>query len=63
LQASAELRQQMQADASGDHLDAAICMLQTGWALLQHLQGDALYGLPAQTDPLEGWIVTAPLSR
>lgn len=63
LQASAELQQQMLADGSGDHLDAAICMLQAGWALLQHLQGDALYGLPAQTDPLEGWIVTAPLSR
>ena len=63
LQASAELQQQMLADASGDHLDAVICMLQAGWALLQHLQGDALYGMPPHTDALEGWIVTAPLSR
>ncbi|MNT84540.1 hypothetical protein D3C72_2245640 [compost metagenome] len=50
-------------DASGDHLDAAICMLQAAWGLSRHLQGDALYGLPTGMDPLEGWIVTAPLSR
>ncbi|MGE8495458.1 DUF429 domain-containing protein [Comamonas sp.] len=53
----------MRDDASGDHLDAAICMLQAAWGLRCHLQGDALYGLPPGTDPLEGWIVTAPLSR
>ena len=56
-------RQTMAADASGDHLDAAICMLQAAWGLSRHLQGDAHYGLPTGTDPLEGWIVTAPLSR
>lgn len=56
-------RQTMAADASGDHLDAAICMLQAAWALAQHAAGHAQYGLPPGMDPLEGWIVTAPLSR
>ncbi|QMV75121.1 DUF429 domain-containing protein [Comamonas piscis] len=63
LLAEAPQLQTMAADASGDHLDAAICMLQAGWALAQHAAGDALYGLPPGIDPLEGWIVTAPLSR
>nr|WP_312988842.1 DUF429 domain-containing protein [Comamonas koreensis] len=63
LLADAAQLQTMAADASGDHLDAAICMLQAGWALAQHVAGHALYGLPPGIDPLEGWIVTAPLSR
>ena len=46
------------ADASGDSLDAVLCMVQAGWALQQHLAGHACYGLPP-FDPLEGWIVTA----
>ena len=45
-------------DASGDSLDAVLCMVQAAWAQAQHEKGDALYGLPA-CDPLEGWIVTA----
>ena len=45
-------------DASGDSLDAVLCMLQAAWALQQHEKGAENYGLPAQTDPLEGWIVT-----
>ena len=56
-------RQTMAADASGDHLDAAICMLQAAWALAQHVAGHARYGLQHGMDPLEGWIVNAPLSR
>ncbi len=63
LLADAAQLQTMAAEASGDHLDAAICMLQAGWALAQHAAGHALYGLPPGIDPLEGWIVTAPLSR
>ncbi|MGE8320129.1 MAG: DUF429 domain-containing protein [Comamonas sp.] len=47
-------------DASGDHLDAVLCMLQAAWALRRRLAGDVLYGLPAGMDPLEGWIVSAP---
>jgi Protein of unknown function (DUF429) len=46
-------------DASGDSLDAVLCMLQAAWALEQHEKGIKNYGLPAKTDPLEGWIVTA----
>jgi hypothetical protein len=48
------------ADASGDRLDAVLCLMQAAWALQQHAQGAARYGLPAAMDPLEGWIVTAP---
>ena len=33
-------------DASGDSLDAVLCLLQAAWAQQQHDQGDALYGLP-----------------
>lgn len=45
-------------DASGDRLDAVLCLLQAAWALHQHGAGDPRYGLPA-FDPLEGWIVGA----
>ena len=44
-------------DASGDRLDAVLCLLQAAWALTQHRVGHARYGLP-DFDPLEGWIVT-----
>lgn len=47
------------ADASGDALDAVLCLLQAGWALQQHQAGVPRYGLPEGVDPLEGWIVTA----
>lgn len=46
-------------DASGDSLDAVLCMLQAAWAQDQHQQGAKNYGLPAKVDPLEGWIITA----
>ena len=46
-------------DARGDHLDAVLCLLQAAWADARHAEGDALYGLPLDMDPLEGWIVTA----
>jgi hypothetical protein len=45
-------------DASGDSLDAVLCMVQAAWAQSQHEAGDPHYGLPA-CDPLEGWIVSA----
>ncbi|WP_235507210.1 DUF429 domain-containing protein [Acidovorax sp. Leaf78] len=47
-------------DASGDSLDAVLCLVQAAWAQQRHAEGDALYGLPAGLDALEGWIVTAP---
>src|SRR5690606_14055891 len=47
-------------DASGDTLDAVLCLVQAGWALARHGEGAPRYGLPLDADPLEGWIVTAP---
>jgi len=46
------------ADASGDTLDAVLCMVQAAWAELQHINDHACYGLPI-FDSIEGWIVTA----
>lgn len=46
-------------DASGDGLDAVLCLVQAAWAQMQHAQGAPCYGLPAVVDPIEGWIVTA----
>lgn len=45
-------------DASGDSLDAVLCMVQAAWAQTRYVQGDPRYGLPAHMDPLEGWIIT-----
>ena len=60
LRLSGEQRAALIEDASGDALDAALCLVQAAWAERAHAAGDALYGLPADLDPLEGWIVTAP---
>lgn len=46
-------------DASGDALDAVLCLVQAAWGWRQHCQGAPLYGLPQGMDPLEGWILTA----
>lgn len=43
-------------DASGDSLDAVLCLVQAAWAARHGAPG---YGLPAGLDPLEGWIVSA----
>ena len=43
-------------DARGDALDAVLCLLQAAWA---QQQGAPRYGLSADVDPLEGWIVSA----
>lgn len=43
-------------DGSGDTLDAIICAVQASWARQRQ---QANFGLPADVDPLEGWIVTA----
>ena len=53
----------LESDASGDSVDAVLCMLVAAWAHRQHLAGHANYGLPAQMDSLEGWIVGVPFSR
>jgi acyl-CoA synthetase (AMP-forming)/AMP-acid ligase II len=41
-------------DASGDRLDAVLCLVQAAWATAQ-----PGYGMPGDVDPVEGWIVTA----
>lgn len=43
-------------DASGDLLDAVLCLLQAAWA---SVQGAPRYGLPEGLDPLEGWVLSA----
>ncbi|MES2957511.1 MAG: DUF429 domain-containing protein [Pseudomonadota bacterium] len=47
-------RDALAADASGDKLDAVLCLVQAAWAALQ-----PGWGLPRDVDPLEGWIVSA----
>jgi len=44
-------------DASGDNLDAVLCMVQAAMAQQRHADGDKLYGLPPEMDTLEGWII------
>jgi len=41
-------------DASGDRLDAVLCLLQAGWAATQ-----PNHGLPPAVDAVEGWITGA----
>lgn len=47
------------ADATGDSLDAVVCMLQAAWARQRFTAGDIWHGLPPSMDALEGWIVSA----
>ena len=58
LRAGPALLESLVADGSGDRLDAVLCALQAAqsWTLR-----DANYGLPADLDPLEGWIATVPV--
>ncbi len=46
-------------DATGDALDAVLCLVQAAWAQGQSDSGHPCYGLPENLDPLEGWILTA----
>ena len=46
-------------DATGDSLDAVLCLMQAAWAGAQLQSGHPLYGLPADMDALEGWIISA----
>jgi hypothetical protein len=54
LRLSHAQRDALVADAQGDQLDAAMCLMQAAWASTQ-----PRYGLPAAFDALEGWIVGA----
>jgi len=59
LKLSHAQRDELTDDASGDALDAVLCMVQAAWALQRYEAGDLRWGLPADMDPLEGWILTA----
>jgi hypothetical protein len=59
LKVSNAQRDHLADDASGDTLDAVLCLMQAGWAQTQHESGHPLYGLPTDVDALEGWIITA----
>jgi hypothetical protein len=54
LRLSTALREALVDDARGDALDAAMCLLQAGWATRQ-----VNWGLPVGVDALEGWILSA----
>lgn len=54
LRLSHALREQLVDDASGDRLDAVLCLMQAGWASTR-----PGCGLPPGIDPVEGWIVSA----
>lgn len=54
LKLSHAMRDALVADASGDRLDAVLCLVQAAWA-----EARPEGGLPADVDPVEGWIATA----
>ncbi len=55
-------REQLVQDASGDTLDAVLCMMQAAAALAQHKPTARIgFGLPAGMDALEGWITGVKL--
>ncbi len=54
LKLSHAQREALVDDASGDRLDAALCLVQAAWASTQ-----PRHGLPAAVDEVEGWITSA----
>jgi len=52
-------RAELLGDASGDHVDAVLCLVQSAWSAQRASTPGPGYGLPEQFDSLEGWIVTA----
>jgi hypothetical protein len=56
LQLDPPVRQHCLDDGSGDALDAVLCVALAAWAWRRRASG---WGLPADLDPLEGWIVGA----
>ncbi|MGY4828056.1 DUF429 domain-containing protein [Sphaerotilaceae bacterium SBD11-9] len=54
LRLSHAQRDALVADASGDTLDAVLCLVQAAWA-----SGQPGHGRPVDADALEGWIVSA----
>ncbi len=54
LKLSHAQREALVDDATGDSLDAVLCLMQAAWASEQ-----PGYGLPPGVDPVEGWIISA----
>lgn len=54
LKLSHAQREALADDASGDRLDAVLCLVQAAWASRQ-----PRFGWPAAVDPVEGWILSA----
>ena len=54
LKLTPALSGELVADASGDRLDAVLCLAQAAWA-----SGKPRLGQPQAVDPLEGWITSA----
>jgi hypothetical protein len=52
LRASSAQCDAITADTGGDRLDALLCLMQAAWA-----QSRNDHGVPADVDPVEGWIV------
>ncbi|NVM86919.1 hypothetical protein FHT32_000542 [Variovorax sp. SG517] len=52
-------RKELLADARGDDIDAALCLMQAAWGHLRAASPGPGHGLPEDIDPLEGWIVSA----
>jgi hypothetical protein len=51
---SGEAVDQLVHDSAADQLDALLCAVQAGWAYSRRRED---YGIPAECDTLEGWIV------
>lgn len=60
LEGAPALLRSLVEDPSGDRLDAAIAALQALWCWSCRRRG---FGLPATTDPCEGWIACVPPPR
>ena len=59
LRLSHAQRDSLADDATGDTLDAVLCLVQAAWGQQRYHAGDALCGLPPDLDSLEGWILSA----
>ena len=62
LQVTADIEQHMRSDPKGDCVDAVLCAVQAAWAHEQ-AQHDSYWGMPPDTDPLEGWITAVPFDN